>query len=47
MQSCTAFLVGLNALQNMYALYGYGDRDESRPYVQLISVRLIISRLVG
>ncbi|KAI1786884.1 acid protease [Ganoderma leucocontextum] len=31
------FLVGLNALQNMYALYSYGDRGDNTPYVQLIS----------
>ncbi|KAM5545904.1 hypothetical protein V8D89_000030 [Ganoderma adspersum] len=31
------FLIGLNALQNTYALYSYGDRHGNKPYVQLIS----------
>nr|VWP02664.1 Chitin synthase (EC [Ganoderma boninense] len=31
------FLIGLNAMQNTYALFSYGDHQGSKPYVQLIS----------
>ncbi|PIL29044.1 hypothetical protein GSI_09092 [Ganoderma sinense ZZ0214-1] len=33
------FLIGLNALQNTYALHSYGDRHGNKPYVQLISMQ--------